>query len=341
VALLVLVFVFSLLFADVVRHVRIGVSMISPVRLIYSIEDPAALQGQLDQFLAMQSFGRVEQATQITRAVYPWIVLAAFIWIVISYRMGDAIILKFTKARRVIPGALGDNQELFRLVENTAIMGGLPTPEVYIIDDNAMNAFAAGRDPSTASIALTKGLIEKLNKAELQAVIAHELAHIGNRDTRLMQITIEGIGFFIICGELLMSQRRGHFSLVAFIIGSLFYVFGHFVAPILRFALSRSREYQADATAVKITRDADSLAQALSKISLNPHTDALSGCPLIGNMCIVAPAKAGLLGFIGNLYATHPPVEDRITALRKMTGKQAGQTGQNGSRVTGRVIDFP
>jgi len=223
------------------------------------------------------------------------------------------MILGMAGARRV---TFEENRELFRLVENTAIMAGLPTPEIYLIDDESLNAFATGRNPETASIALTKGIIEKLDKDELQAVIAHELAHIGNRDTRLMLIIVAGIGCFIFFGELLcQAALRGRGAVILSMIGTVCLVLGYLAAPILRFALSRRREYQADATAVKITCNPEALARALTKIALDPKVEIFNENPLAGNMCIANPAK---VGFMSNLYCSHPSMEDRITMLSKL-----------------------
>lgn len=258
----------------------------------------------------------------VTLYIFPVILGVALIWIVISYFKGGSMILGMAHARRVTPE---DNKELYRLVENTAIMAGLPMPKVFLIEDESLNAFATGRNPKEASIAVTTGLAKKLDKAELQTVIAHELAHIGNRDTRLMLITIAGIGCFIFFGELLLrmafrsggGNRDGKAALVIFAVGILFLIFGYVVAPILRFALSRRREYQADATAVKITRDPEALVRALSKITADPRVEALDTNRLVGNMCIANPGK---IGFFSRLYLTHPPMDKRIATLRGMTG---------------------
>jgi len=288
--------------------------------------------------------GAAYQALQFTMMVCPWIFLVAFLWIVISYYTGGAMILGMAHARRV---TFEENRDLYRLVENTAIMAGLPTPEIYFIEDESMNAFATGRNPKAASIALTKGIVEKLDKAELQAVIAHELAHVGNRDTRLMIMIVAGIGCFIFFGELMFrsafrserssrsgkSSKKGKETLILLVIAVTCLVFGYIIAPILRLALSRRREYQADATAVKITRDTDALARALSKIATDPRVEVLDSSPLVGNMCIADPAKAG---FISRLYATHPPIKNRIAALGNMTGRETAE------RVTaGKMVGHP
>jgi heat shock protein HtpX len=325
IALFGIVFLFSYLtvITEVPSYARIG------FRYLYA----SAAPDYYDKVLAevqKTRFGGLRtpyptQAFDLTLSVYPWKILAAFIWIAISYRAGGAMMLGMANAR---PVAFEENRELFRLVENTSIMAGLPMPKIYLIKSDSMNAFATGRKPEEASIALTDGIVNKLDKDELQAVTAHELAHIGNRDTRLMMITIAGIGCFTFFGELLCCMargggrnRRGIGTGVLFMIGIACLVFGYVVAPILRFALSRRREYQADATAVKITRAPEALARALSKIAENSRTEVLDACPLVGNMCIANPAQTGgRVSLESRLYSTHPPIEDRIAALRKMMG---------------------
>jgi len=285
-------------------------------------------------------------AASLTWWVYPWLFLLAFVWIAVSYFFGGAIILKSARARRVTSE---ENIELFRLVENTAIMAGLPVPKIYLIDDDAMNAFATGHGPKAASIALTKGMVEKLDKNELQAVIAHELAHIGNRDTCLMLIVVAGIGCFTFLGETLLSMSgmdkhsddAGAFqtvlaplSLIFILLAIPCLVFGYMVAPLLRFALSRRREHQADATAVKITRDPDALVWALWKILENPRVKTLNACPLVGNMCIASPTcHGGLASFEERVFSTHPPVEDRVTEIMNMMGMK-----NQAARVVGKAV---
>jgi heat shock protein HtpX len=223
-------------------------------------------------FYAVAGDDFLGQALQFALMVFPAILVVAFIWITIAYFAGGKIILGMTQAHRI---TLEENRDLFRLVENTAIMAGLPTPEICLIDDSSMNAFATGRSPKSGTITLTRGIVDKLSKAELQAVIAHELAHIGNRDTRLMLIVVAGIGCFTFFGQLLLrsvfrsrSRRNGKAALVLLMVAVACLLFGYVVAPLLRFALSRRREYQADATAVRITRDPEALSQALAKIAL-------------------------------------------------------------------------
>ena len=265
----------------------------------------------------------LNEGYEMTLKVFPWMVLVAFLWITYSYYKGGEMILNIANAR---PVDFEENRELYRLVENTAIMIGLPTPKIYLIEDESLNAFAIGRNPVTASIAVTEGLVKVLDKSELQSVIAHELAHINNHDTRLMLVIVAGIGCFIFFGQLLCrstfrssrrsrskSNAKGAMFIIA--LGITCLVFGYLIAPILRFALSRRREYQADATAVRTTRDPEALIRALTKIAENPRVEVIDASPLAGNMCIANPAE---LGFISGLYSTHPPIEDRIATLNKL-----------------------
>ena len=264
-------------------------------------------------------------ALEYTLMVFPWMTLGVFIWVGIALFMGGSMVLSMANARRV---TFEENPDLFRLVENTAIMAGLPTPKIYLIEDDSLNAFATGRSPETGIVALTRGIVKKLDKNELQAVIAHELAHIGNRDTRLMLITVAGIGCFLFFGELLLrmalrggggrGRNNGKAALFLILMGVACLVFGYIIAPILRMALSRRREYQADATAAKITRDPDALMRALTKIAFNPRVESLDSSPLVGNMCIANPAEQS---FFKGLYCTHPQIDDRLAALEKMMGR--------------------
>ena len=327
-ALFVIVYLFSyiVILTGIPTFVRSGFRHLSGSFIMHAMESLEFDHGfDLGGYLTV-TVPYVTQAMDFTLAVYPWVLFAAFIWIVISYRAGDSMILGMAHARHVTPD---ENRDLFRLVENTAISAGLPTPKIYLIRDESMNAFATGYKPEGASVAMTHGLVKKLDKTELQAVIAHELAHIGNRDTRLMTITVAGIGFFTFFGELLCgmgaakrSNNRGGSGALFMLAGIAFLVFGYVVAPILRFALSRRREYQADATAVKITRDMDALSRALLKISEDSKVDAFSSCPLAGNMCIADPTirARGFMNLQNKLYSTHPSIEDRVATLRRMRG---------------------
>lgn len=258
-------------------------------------------------------------------APFGW--LLAVGWMVISFFCGDKWLMSGAGAIAVTPK---DQPEIYRLVENLCITRGLPLPRIYIMDDDSLNAFATGRDPQHASVALTKGIVKKLERAELEGVIAHELAHVENRDIRLMLLTVAGISFFTFAGELCLrmalssgrsrrSRDEGSGALLWLVIGIVCLVYGYLIAPLIRLAVSRQREYQADATAALTTRNPRALASALKKISGDPRVEALDKRESMAAMCIANPlAKAGLFSGLSGLLATHPPIEKRIKVLLEM-----------------------
>lgn len=218
------------------------------------------------------------------------------------------------------------NKEIYRLVENTALMAGLPVPKVYVIEDDSLNAFATGYSPKTASIALTQGIIRKLKPLELQGVIAHELAHVSNRDIRLDMVVVAGLSVFALIAEMLryrlmISGRRDtseHESQVRtcfWIVFIVLMIFHAFVAPLIRMAVSRTREFAADATGAMITHHPEALASALKKISSDARVEVLDAQPSMAALCIYSP-----LARKAALSDTHPPVEERIKRLEIMAG---------------------
>jgi heat shock protein HtpX len=253
---------------------------------------------------------------------YP-ITLSAFVYSLISslisYFYSDKIALTLSKARAV---SEEDEPQLNRLVENLCIGSGLPMPAVYIIEDNALNAFATGRDPQHASIAVTRGLMDSLEKLELEGVLAHELSHIQNYDIRVMTIVIILVGTLALLADVFLrsmfwgrsDRKRNGGSGVLVLLGIVLAILAPIAAQIIKLAVSRKREYLADASAALLTRYPDGLASALEKI-------ASSSLPLTS----VNAATAHL--FISNplkhdafhrLFSTHPPIEDRIKILREM-----------------------
>ena len=273
-----------------------------------------------------QATDQMAQLNQLMMYVLPICWGLAMVWMAISYFTGDHIILNSVNA---IPVTAYDQPEIYRLVENLCITRGLPTPKIYILNDNALNAFATGRDPEHASLALTKGIVKRLDRAELEGVIAHELAHIENRDIRLMLITVAGISFFTLAGEICFrmglsrgrSKESGKANLLFFVLGVICLIYGYIIAPLLRLAVSRTREYQADATAALTTRNPRALASALKKISACPYVEDIQEHSSMAAMCIespVGPLGMGLFGSLSGLMATHPPIEKRIQALLEM-----------------------
>lgn len=274
------------------------------------MNDPAAVQVASDMFL---------------QVAMPVIVIA-FIWTGISYWFGDKMMLGFAGAHLAPDDK--ENKKVYRAVENIALAAGLPTPKIYIIEDESLNAFATGHSPQSASVALTRGIINRLEPLELEAVIAHEMAHIGNRDIRLNMIIITGLGVSAMLADIVFraaahsrgGKNEGQAKAALFLIGLALLIFTFIVAPLIRLAISRTREYSADATAALITRNPDALASALEKISADPRVEAVDNSPNMAHAFIFDPTdlKKSFL----NLGSTHPSVEDRIKRLREMGGKK-------------------
>ncbi|MBP3397622.1 MAG: M48 family metallopeptidase [Alphaproteobacteria bacterium] len=257
-------------------------------------------------------------------------IIACMIWMLISWAFGDSMMLSAAGAHEIT----ADNREyreIFRRVENVALAAGLPTPRVYIIEDDSMNAFATGRTPRDASVALTRGIINRLDNLELDGVIAHELAHIGNRDIRLDMLLITGVGVTVFIADILLrsiiygnhtssdDDNRGNGALVILMVWLAFAVFNVIITPILRMAISRNREYAADATGAQITRNPDALASALRKISTDSRVECLDKVKSMSAICIASPMAPR--EFVGELFATHPPVAKRIARLESMNFK--------------------
>lgn len=241
------------------------------------------------------------------------------IYALIQYFVGSRLALAVTGASEI---KKSDNPRLYRAVENLAITNGMPMPKVYLIDDPAPNAFATGRDPKNASVAATTGLVELLDKSELEAVMAHELGHVKNYDIRVMMIVfalVAAIGFIadMLIRLTWFGDRDRNVHPVIIIIGIAAAVIAPFVAFMVQLAVSRQREYLADGTAVHTTRYADGLISALEKIhkhgSVMKHQNSATAHFFFAN-----PMKPG---FFSKLFSTHPPVEERIARLRAMSDK--------------------
>lgn len=250
--------------------------------------------------------------------------IACMVWLLISWAFGDSMMLNFAHAQEISEGDK-NNREIFRAIENVAIAAGLPRPKVYIIDDDSMNAFATGRSPSDASVALTRGIIKKLDRLELEGVIAHEMAHIGNRDIRLDMLLITGVGVTVFTADIILrlalsgnnsrdDNKNG--AAILFMVWLAFMVFNWIITPLLRMAISRNREYAADATGAQITRNPKALASALKKITTDSRVECLDKVKSMSAVCIAYPG--GPREFVSSLMATHPPVEERIKRLESM-----------------------
>lgn len=270
-----------------------------------------------------------QQALQTTISVAIPTFIACFVWLLISWAFGDSMMLNSAHAHEIHD----DNpqtREIFRSVENVALAAGLPRPRVYIIDDDSMNAFATGRSPRDASVALTRGIIKKLSRPELEGVIAHEMAHIGNRDIRLDMLLITGVGVTVFAADVIMravfygnignnEDNKNGGAAVLMMVWLAFMVFNFIITPILRMAVSRNREYAADATGAQITRNPRALANALRKITTDSRVECLDKAKSMSAICIANPG--GPREFASSLMSTHPPASERIKRLESMIGQ--------------------
>lgn len=260
----------------------------------------------------------------------PWVIFVSGVWIVIGAWQGKNMILGFAEAK---PLKKKDNPEVYRLVENIAITAGIKkTPEVYIIPDDSLNAFATGWSPNSSAIALTRGIIKKLDKAELEAVIAHEMGHIKNRDIRLMLIAITIVGIFSFAANIALRSawysaggRDNKGKIVIVLIGLITLVIGVFGSTLVRLALSRKREYLADASSALLTRRPEALASALKKIEQDPKVELLDKKKSVATLCIDDPLNSKdkrpkTWSWLTGFFATHPPIDDRIKKLKEMSG---------------------
>ena len=237
-----------------------------------------------------------------------------------SYWWSDKIVLKMNKAQEIKPEQGPQAREIYRLVENLAITAGLPMPKVYLMNDPAMNAFATGRNPEHAVVALTTGIVERLEKRELEGVIAHELSHIGNRDILLGTVVVVLVGFISILADMFRhsmffgggdnDNRNG----VSVIIGLVLSLLAPFSAMLIQLAISRKREFLADSSGALLTRYPEGLASALEKISADPRP-LKTASRATAHMFISSPFKGKKFM---KLMATHPPVDVRIKTLRNM-----------------------
>lgn len=243
----------------------------------------------------------------------------------VSYFWSDKIVLGISGAKLI---QKKDNPEIYRLVENLCIAAGLPLPKIYIIDDTATNAFATGRDPKHAAIAFTSGILQKLNKQELEGVAAHELSHVGNRDTLLMSVVSVLVGTIALLSDFFMRSmwyggrdREGRGNTIMLVVAIVAAILAPIVATLIQLAVSRRRELLADASGVLLTRYPEGLASALLKISSDkePLEVANRGT---AHLYITNPLKGQeAKAWLANLFNTHPPIEVRVKALREMEGK--------------------
>ena len=243
-----------------------------------------------------------------------------------SYWWSDKIVLAMSSAKEV---KHDENPQIYHLVENLCITAGLPVPKIYIIEDSAMNAFATGRDPEHGVICLTTGIINRLEKIELEGVIAHELSHIGNRDILLSTVIVVLVGFVTLLADWFRrwafwggrsrdnDSGDGRIKMIIMILAIILSILAPIAAVLMQLAISRKREFLADADGALLTRYPEGLALALEKIS--GDTEKLEAANrATAHLFIANPFKGKK---VSSLFMTHPPIEKRIAALRGMEVK--------------------
>jgi heat shock protein HtpX len=253
----------------------------------------------------------------------PFVAIGVTLWFLIAFASHSKLIKMATKAK---PLARKENMRIYNLTENLCISVGMKMPKLFVIDSDALNAFASGINEKTYAVTLTSGIIEQLDDKELEGVIAHELTHIRNKDVRLLIISIIFVGIFAFLVQILFrsvlygSGRRrnskvdGRAMLIALAIAVVVYI----LSIMFKFALSRKREFMADAGAVELTKNPTAMASALRKISGNHDLATRSGD--IKQLFIEnsSPKKKGFMSSLSGLFATHPPIEKRIAFLEQM-----------------------
>ncbi|MBI3963876.1 MAG: M48 family metallopeptidase [Candidatus Kerfeldbacteria bacterium] len=256
---------------------------------------------------------------------YAGLVLAlvvACLLTVFSYYQGDTVALWTAGAA---PVTKEQAPELVRIVENLAITAGIPMPRVYVISDPALNAFATGRDPKHASVAVTAGLLERLEHSELESVLAHELSHIRNYDVRLMMLVLVLVGTVALLSHWFLrisfwgggrGNRRNNGTAIIAIIGLLALILAPIIANLIKLAVSRKREFLADASGALLTRYPDGLANALKKIAADRQPLRRAN-EATAHLFFTNPF-GGSHPRLRSLFSTHPPVEERIAALERM-----------------------
>ncbi len=250
----------------------------------------------------------------------------------VSYWWSDKIILSISGARKATREEFFD---YYTVAENIVAGQRMPTPQLYVIDDPAMNAFATGRDPNHAVVVATTGLLKRLSRPEIEGVVAHELSHIKNYDIRLMSIVTILVGFIALLADWMLrmsffggkrdrNNSSGQIQIILTVAGIILALLSPLIANLIKLAISRRREFLADASAAGMTRNPEGLVSALEKIS-SDNLPLKAANKATAHLYISNPLKNmhGAIGMFASLFSTHPPAEERIKALRSMSGKLA------------------
>ena len=280
----------------------LGLTYAAIVAIVYFTHDAPSIQLVNQQFLGTA----------------PLVFGGVLLWFLIAYFINTAIIQNTMQAK---PLSRKENMRVYNMVENLCMATGMKMPNVNVIEDPALNAFASGMSDKTYTVTLTRGIINHLNDDELEAVIAHELAHIRNRDVRLLVISIVFVGIFAMIAQIgfrsmLFRGRSNNDNKAAgilYIVVILIAIIGYFLSILMRFAISRKREYLADADAAAMTKNPLALASALRKILGNPNLRNQAPDDIAQLFIEHSPKKAAF----ASLFATHPPIKERIKVLEQ------------------------
>ncbi len=259
--------------------------------------------------------------------ILPVAIIFALLYAVGGYYWGDQVVLR-------VSGAKEADEKTYTYLRNTveglALAASIPQPKIYVIQDDSPNAFATGRDPQHASIAVTSGLLARMNRAELEGVLSHEMSHIRNLDSRFMTTVIVLVGLVSILAYIMSrmllfgggrsDRDRGNGGALLMVIGLVFMILAPIFATLIQLAISRKREYLADASGAQLTRNPEGLASALEKLKSAPPMQNAN--QTTASLYISDPVngggKKGLMQSIGGMFSTHPALDDRIRILRSM-----------------------
>ena len=304
---------------DVGIQSQIWKNNINSVLMLFAF--PLLLLGMVYLFLLFAVNKEMETTPEsIFVQAAPFIILGTIVWFMVAWLFHSSIIRMATASR---PLERMENKRVYNLVENLCIANGMPVPAINIIEDDSLNAFASGINEKSYAISLSRGIINYLNDEELEGVIAHELTHIRNKDVRMLMVSIIFVGIFsFIANMLFRGIRFGNLGgrgknnapliLIALVISGIAYL----ISLLLRFAISRSREYMADAGAAELTRRPYALASALRKISADPLIEAVRSRD-VSQLFIENPQTIDKGFSIDKVFATHPPISKRIELLEQ------------------------
>lgn len=249
-------------------------------------------------------------------------IVIGMVFTLFSYFKGDKVVLKLSHAK---PASKKQYPHLVNTVEGLAIAAGIPAPKIYVIEEEAINAFATGRNPEHAAITVTTGALKKLNRTELEGVVGHEMAHIKNYDIKVMMLTVMLVGIIALLSDVILRSffygrksrnSKGNGGAIILVVGLILAILTPIIAQMVKLAISRKREYLADASGALLTRHPAGLAEALTKIKNDKAPQMAAANKATAHLFIYNPLKKKT--WLNNMFSTHPPVDERIKRLKGM-----------------------